>query len=286
MQTAVSARADDIRQAANDDKFITPVVIATGRQRWSQKQGKHVMQSHYSQDDHKAARNIDELCALLTAHGQKLKEDSDAGRADLKNLLPFYFGGGLANGGMPVTGSGYDIPYTATKDAANDCYRRRNVSDVAPCSMVTLDADVLPPSLVDVLTGRNGNAAVLDDYRAFFHTTASSTEAEPRARIGFILAEAVTVQQKATVCSQLERQIMRQAGAEPTDAAGHYVYQGAPVQFDPSVYRDVQVNFMPEADADKLDIFDGPQIFPDDLPPLSEADTFSYANAGKKRRES
>lgn len=285
MQTAVSARADDIRQAANDDKFITPVVIATGRQRWSQKQGKQVMQSHYSQDDHKAARNIDELCALLTAHGQKLKEDSDAGRADLKNLLPFYFGGGLANGGMPVTGSGYDIPYTATKDAANDCYRRRNVSDVAPCSMVTLDADVLPPSLVDVLTGRNGNAAVLDDYRAFFHTTASSTEAEPRARIGFILAEAVTVQQKATVCAQLERQIMRQAGAEPTDAAGHYVYQGAPVQFDPSVYRDVQVNFMPEADADKLDIFDGPQIFPDDLPPLSEADTFSYANAGKKRRE-
>lgn len=286
MQAAVNARADDFRQAANDEKFIVPVVIATGRQRWSQRQGKNVMQSHYSQADHKTANDIDALCALLTAHGQKLKEDSDAGRADLKNRLPFYFGGGLANGGMPVTGSGYDIPYEAAQDAANDCYRRRNVSDVAPCSMVTLDADVMPPQLVDVLTGRNGNAALLDSYRAFFHTTASSTEAEPRARIGFILAEAVTVEQKAMICAQLERQIMRQAGAEPTEAAGHYTYQGAPVEFDPSVYRDVQVNFMPEADRDLLDIFDGPQLFPEDLPTWSEADAASYASAGKKRRES
>ncbi|MDA3134914.1 hypothetical protein [Atlantibacter subterraneus] len=95
----------------------------------------------------------------------------------------------------------------------------------------------------------------------------------------------MTVQQKATVCAQLERHIMCQAGAEPTETAGHYVYQGAPVQFDPSVYRDVQPLFMPEADADKLDIFDGPQLFPDDLPPLSAADAASYANAGQKRRE-
>ncbi|CAM7447253.1 DUF3987 domain-containing protein [Citrobacter portucalensis] len=285
MQAAVNTRADDFRQAANDEKFIVPVVIATGRQRWSQRQGKNVMQSHYSQADHKTANDIDALCALLTAHGQNLKEDSDAGRADLKNRLPFYFGGGLANGGMPVTGSGYDIPYETTQDAANDCYRRRNVSDVAPCSMVTLDADVMPPQLVDVLTGRNGNSALLDSYRAFFHTTASSTEAEPRARIGFILAEAVTVEQKAMICAQLERQIMRRAGGEPTETAGHYTYQGAPVEFDPSVYRDVQVNFMPEANRDLLDIFDGPQIFPEDLPPLSEAEAASYANAGKKRRE-
>ncbi|MDA3134913.1 hypothetical protein [Atlantibacter subterraneus] len=104
---------------------------------------------------------------MLTDRGQKLKEDSDAGRADLKNRLPLYFVGGLVNGGMPVTSRGYDIPYTATKDAANDIYRRPNVSDVAPCSMVTLNADILPPSLVDVLTGRNGNAVVLDGYRAF-----------------------------------------------------------------------------------------------------------------------
>lgn len=282
---AAETRPDDIRQAANDANFIAPVVVATGRQRWSKKQGKHVLQKHFSQGDHKTISTIDELSHLLTAHGETLAEDSDAGRADLKNRLPFYFGGGLVNGGMPIPGSAYDISYTATQDAANDCYRRRNVSDVAPCSMVTLDIDVMPPVLVDKLTGRNGSAAVLDKYRAVFHTTASSTEAAPRARVVIVLAESVTVEQKAVICAQIERQLMREAGAEPTEITGHYVYQGAPVEFDPCVYRDVQVNFMAEADPDKMDIFDGAQLFPADLPPLSDDDAQRYANAGKTRRD-
>ncbi|MCE0815005.1 DUF3987 domain-containing protein [Buttiauxella sp. S04-F03] len=281
---AAETRPDDIRQAANGENFIAPVVVATGRQRWSKKQGKHVLQKHFSQGDHKTISTIDELSHLLTAHGETLADDSDTGRADLKNRLPFYFGGGLVNGGMPIPGSAYDIPYAATLDAANDAYRRRNVSDVAPCSMITLDIDVMPPALVDKLIGRNGSAAVLDKYRAVFHTTASSTEAAPRARVVIVLAESVTVEQKAVICAQIERQLMREAGAEPTEITGHYVYQGEPVEFDPCVYRDVQVNFMAEADPDKMDIFDGAQLFPEDLPPLSEDDAQRYANAGKKAK--
>lgn len=270
---------------ADVEQFITPVCLATGRQRWSKTQNKHVLQSHYSQGDHITANNIDELWQVLTAHGKTLKEDTDAARTDLKNSLPFYFAGGLANGGMPITGSGYDISYAATKDPENEQYRRRNNSDIAACSMITLDIDEIPAELVARLTGDDDKTAVMDAFCGFIHSTASSTPAAPRVRIGVIFSKLVAVSDKAEVCARFERQLMTAAGAVPAELPGHYTYNGQPVSCDPSVYRDVQVNYMPSADCHIATLFDGQQIDPDTLPELPADVAAAYARAGKKTRD-
>ncbi|CAM6854293.1 hypothetical protein [Citrobacter sp. Cpo107] len=266
-------------------KFNAPVVLATGRQRWSRKQNKFVLQSHYSKADHIACHDIDALWLALTNHDERLYDDTETGRADLKSRLPFFFAGGLANGGMPITGSGYNIPFAATKDPENAQYLRRNNSDIAPCSLITLDIDELPATLAARLTGSDGKPAAMDAYCGFVHSTASSTQDAPHLRVGVILSKSVSVAEKAAYCARFERQLMAEAGAVPADLPGRYIYDGQPVKCDASAYRDVQVNFMPSLNCHIATLHDGQQIDPEALQPLSDEVAARYANAGRKQRD-